>query len=162
MNPFSLLFIPLPKALQIITRESNKIRVCSTYIEKMDLNIENPKVSKGKVHFNDIQRNVRHNLDLPLQEPHPNAPSDTESTISSKKMDIICEPPNIFGLNIDQYEFESVSLKSHSDESNGEIHELDRIPNHVRSIQEVLSNRQRLEYFITHNGETIIDIIKNY
>jgi len=54
MNQFLLLFVPLPKALQIIARENDKTRVCSTYIENMDLNIEKPKISKGKVHFNDI------------------------------------------------------------------------------------------------------------
>jgi len=66
MNPFSLLCIPLPKALRIIARENDKTKVCSTYVEKMDLNVENPKLSKGKVHFNDVRRSIRHNPDLPL------------------------------------------------------------------------------------------------
>ena len=53
-------------------------------------------------------------------------------------------------------------MNSHAndfDESNDEILKLNIIPTHVRSIQEVLSNKQRLEYFLTHNVETIIDIL---
>jgi len=137
MNPFLLLFIPLPESLQIIARENDKTRVCSTYVQKMDLNVEKPKVSKSKVHFNDIQRSVRHNPNLPIHEPHLYAHSDTESTRSSKKMDIIGENPNRFVPNVDQYEFEIISLNSHdnnSDESNDEIPNLYRIPTLVRSI----------------------------
>ena len=141
MSLFLVLFIPLHEALQVITRENDKTRVYSTYVQNMNLNVENPMVSKGKVHFSDIQRSVRHNLDIPLQEPHHDAPSDIESTSSSKKMVIIGETLNRFGTNIGQYEFESVSLNIQSDESNGEIYELDRIPIHVRSIQEVLFYR---------------------
>jgi len=77
-------------------------------------------------------------------------------------MDIIGETPNRFGTNFDQYKFEIVSLNGHSNEINGEILELDRIPINVRSIQGVLFDRQKLEYFLTHNAETIIDILTNY
>lgn len=49
MNPFSLLFIPLKEALQIVAKEHDKTRVYSTYIPKMDLNLENPKISKSKI-----------------------------------------------------------------------------------------------------------------
>jgi len=105
MNLCALLLVPLPKALQIITRENDKTRVCSTYVEEMDLNVENSKISKWKVHFNDIWRSIRHNPCLHLQEPHPDAHSDTKSTRSNKKMDIIGENPNRFVPNVDQSKF---------------------------------------------------------
>jgi len=126
---------------------------------------KNLRCLKGKVHFNNIWRSVRQNHDLPLQQPHPDAHNDTEYTSSSKKMDIIGETPNRFIPNVDQYEFEIVILNIRDndfDESNDEILELDIIPIHVRSIQEVLSDRQRLEYFLTHDAEIFIDIITTY
>jgi len=61
----------------------------------MDLNEEQPRVSKSKVHFKDIRRSVRGIPNLPLQEPDPNKQididedNDIESTSSIKKMDII-------------------------------------------------------------------------
>lgn len=45
----------------------DQTRVCSTYISKMDLGNEQPKVSQAKFQFNNIRRSVRHNHDLPIQ-----------------------------------------------------------------------------------------------
>jgi len=55
-------------------------------------------------------------------------------------------------------------LNSHENTSddNAKIEELDRISNHIRSIKELLSDREKLEYFLTHNIETVIDILTNY
>jgi len=81
--------------LRVIARENHKTRVCSTYFSNMDLNEEQPRVSKSKVHFKDTKRSVRVNPDLPLQDPDPNdqidtdEDNDTKSTSSIKKMDII-------------------------------------------------------------------------
>lgn len=115
-------------------------------------------MSKEKVHFNDIQRSVRHNPDLPRQESHPDAHSDTKSISSSKKMDIFGETPHRFA------KFENVSLNNttNSFDDANEILEVDRIPPHVRSIQELLSNKEKLEYYITHNAPIVIDILTNY
>jgi len=78
-------------------------------------------------------------------------------------MDIIDETPHRFDMNIEHSEFEYVSLNSHEYAfDNVKIEKLNRIPNHIRSIHELLSNREKLEYFLTHNAETIIDILKNY
>jgi len=108
----------------------------------MDLNEEQPRVSKSKVHFKDIGRSVRVNPSLPLQELDPNDQMDTdedndiESISSSKNVDIIGKTPNRNNVFIDYYDFENVSLGSHDDtyDSDVEIDELDRITTHVRSI----------------------------
>jgi len=55
-------------------------------------------------------------------------------------------------------------LGSHSDTSNSDakIKELDRIPIHVKSIKELPSNKEKLEYYLTNNSTKIIDILTNY
>jgi len=49
MNPFSLLFLSIEELLKIVAKEQDKTRVYSTSIPKMDLNIDNPTISKSKV-----------------------------------------------------------------------------------------------------------------
>ena len=59
MNLLSLLFIPLYEDLHIVAKEYDKTKVCSTYLPKMDLNTENPKMSKSKLQFNEIWMSVQ-------------------------------------------------------------------------------------------------------
>ena len=47
-------------------------------------------------------------------------------------------------------------------DSDIEIEELNWIPSHVRSIKELLSNKEKLEYYLTNNVESAIDILINY
>jgi len=95
MNPFALLSLPLPEVLRVIAKESDKIRVFYAYITKLNLNEEQPRVFRSKVHFNEIQRSIRENPDLPMQELDPSdrmdieKDNDTESKNSSKRIDII-------------------------------------------------------------------------
>jgi len=56
-------------------------------------------------------------------------------------MDIIGENTNICGPNIGHLEFKNVDLHSHSDESNGDIRDLDMILNNVRFIQVLSDNK---------------------
>jgi len=77
-----------------------------------------------------------------MQKPNPNdriktdEDNDTESTNSSKRMDIIGKTPKRFNMFLNEYDFHNVSLISHDNTSDSdvEIEELDRIPIHVRSI----------------------------
>jgi len=79
-------------------------------------------------------------------------------------MDIIGENPHRFETNIEHYKFETINLNIHEDTSNdnAKIEELDRIPIHIRSIKELLFEKEKLEYFVTHNTKIVIDILKNY
>jgi len=61
MNPFSLLFLSKEEVLCIVAKESDKIRVYSTYIPKMNLNIDNPKLSKAKNDFTEVRRSLHIN-----------------------------------------------------------------------------------------------------
>jgi len=158
---FTLLSLPLPKVLRVIARENDKTRVCSTYVSKIDLNVKQPRISKSKVHFNEIKRSMRFNPDVPMQELDPNdrmdtdEDNDTESTSSSKSMDIIGQTPNKLNMSINDYDFENISLGSHDYtlNSDAKIEELYRIPSHVRLIEEFLSNKEKLEYYLTSNFE---------
>lgn len=69
MNLFSLLSIRLEKALRIIAKEQDKNRVCFSYIPKMDLNLDNPKVSKSIVQFSELRRSFLHNPNLFIKLP---------------------------------------------------------------------------------------------
>lgn len=111
MNIFLLLSIPRFDFLWMVQDKSDKSRVCSTYVSKMVLGYEKPKVSRARIQFNDIQISVRYNPSLPIQEPHPDAQSDTES-INSSWMDIIGETPNRPKLNIDIHDFKTISLNN--------------------------------------------------
>lgn len=53
---------------------------------------------------------------------------------------------------------------TYSDASNSDakIEELDKIPSHVRSIKELLSNNEKLEYYLANNIEEVIYILTNY
>lgn len=68
-------------------------------------------------------------------------------------------------MPINDYDnFDDTTSGSHgySYDNNIEIKELYIIPTHVRSIEELLFDKERLEYYLTHNVKTIIDIITNY
>lgn len=114
-----------------------------------------------------------------MQEPDPNdrmdtdEDNDTESTNSSKRMDIIGQTPNKFNMSLDDYDFENISLRSHDDtfDSDAKIEELDKILSHIRSIKKLLFfrsikkllfNKEKLEFYLTNNSEEIIYILKNY
>lgn len=49
-------------------------------------------------------------------------------------------------MSINDYKFDDVRLVSHGDtyDSNAKTNELDRIPSHVRSIKELLYNKEKL------------------
>lgn len=90
-----LLSIPLPEVLRVIAFKNDKNGVFPTYIIKMNLNKEQPRVSWSKIHFDEIRRSVRVNPNLPMQDLDPNdwmdtdEDNDVESTNSRKRMDII-------------------------------------------------------------------------
>lgn len=169
MNPFELLSLPLPEFIRIMTHENDKIRVCYAYIPKINFNEEQPKVSKNKVYFLKISKSTRVNPNLPMQELDFNDRIDTdedndiESINSSKRMDIIGQTSHKLNMSINDFDFDYISLGSHSDTyNNAKIEELDKIPTHIRSIKELLSNNEKLEYYLTNNAEIVIDVMINY
>lgn len=52
--------------------------------------------------------------------------------------------------------------KTKSSKDGDKILELDRIPYYAQSIQQVLSYRIKLKYFLTHNVPLVIDILTSY
>lgn len=85
----------------------------------------------------------------------PSAPN------SSIRMDIIGEAPKRHAT-IDPLDFDNISNHSKSSDGEGEISKLDRIPYYDKSIQHVLSNKYKLEYFITNNSPLVINILTSY
>lgn len=132
MNPFSLIFIPLEEALQIVSKQQDKTKVYFAYVLKMNLNIENLEVSKSKINFLEIRRSLQTNPDLSIIIPL-NTIWDPKPSNSSRKMDIIGKNPSRY-VTMDPSNFNNVSNQSKSYDGE-EILELDRIPCYARSIQ---------------------------
>lgn len=58
MNPCSLLFLSKEEVLQVVAKENDKTRVYSTYNPKMNLEFENPKISKYNINIPKIQKSL--------------------------------------------------------------------------------------------------------
>lgn len=119
MNPFKLLFLPLPNILIVFSHQNDKIRVYSTYLPKIFFVEEQPMISRWKIHFDKIKRSTRINLDIPPEfcEPHPHdriTPDEEEyETISSSyHMNIIGQTPNKFNMDFVDGDFKSVNQES--------------------------------------------------
>jgi len=64
-------------------------------------------------------------------------------------------------VTMDPSNFDNVS--NHYESCDGdEIFELDRIPCYARSIQQLLFNKEKLEFFLTNNTPLMIEILTNY
>lgn len=99
----------------------------------MNLNIENPKVSKSRINFLEIKRSLLTNLDLSVQITHPNTIWNLEPSNYSRKMDIIGENPSRY-VTMDPSNFDNMSNQYESFDED-EIPKLDRIPCYARFIQ---------------------------
>lgn len=72
MNIFSFIFLSKEQVIQILSKEYDKIRVYFVYIPKMNLEFENPLVSKPKIVFLEIRKGLHLNPKLFIQVPPPN------------------------------------------------------------------------------------------
>lgn len=100
MNQFTLLFFPLLEFIRVVAYQNDKASVYFAFIPKIFIVEEQPKISKGKVHFDTIRRSTSVNPNTPLNlfEPHPYHRMDTheeesEFTNSSYRMNIIGKTP---------------------------------------------------------------------
>lgn len=116
-------------------------------------------MSISKINFLKVRKSLQNNPILSIQIP-PNTSWDPKSFGSSNRITIIGETPNRY-ITIDPYDFDNMSNQFESS-NDKEIIELDRIPCYVRSIQQVLSNRHKLEYFLMHNTPLLIDVLTSY
>lgn len=159
MNLFLLLFVPLEEAPQIVSKQHDKTRVYFAYIPKMNLNIQNRKLSKSEINFLEIRRSLQTNPNLSIYIP-PNTIQDLEPFDSSRKIDIIGETPPRY-VTMDPSNYDNVSNQSESFDGE-EIPKLDKIPCYARSIQQVLSNKEKLDFSLTNNTPLVIEILTNY
>jgi len=65
MNPFAVLFLPLFDFGSVVAHQNYKTRIYFSYLLKIFFTKEKPRVSRGKVPFDEIRRTTRINLDLP-------------------------------------------------------------------------------------------------
>lgn len=98
----------------------------------MNLNIENPRVSKSKIDFPKIKRNIQIDPDLFITIPS-NTIWDPESSNFCNRMAIVGETPPRY-VTMDPFNFDMVFDKYESSDGD-EILELDKIPCYSRSIQ---------------------------
>lgn len=82
-------------------------------------------------------------------------------TNSSRRMDIIDETYKMYAI-IDPLNFDNMSNHSKSYDGEGEILELDRISCYAQYIQQVLSDKNKLKYFLTNNAPHVINILTSY
>lgn len=111
----------------------------------MDLDINNPPISKSKITFLKIRLSLQINPNLVVQVPLPNTVWDTErsNSSSSNRINIIGETPLVYA-NIYLFDFDKIFTQLESNEDEPKIEELDRILPFARSIQQVLSDPERL------------------
>lgn len=109
------------KSFRVVARQNDKTMVYLDYIPKIFFNEEQPKVSIGKVHFDEI-RSTRIKPNIPVQfcEPDPNNriandEDDSKSINSSYQMNIICQTPNKFNVKFGNDDFENVNLENFVD-----------------------------------------------
>lgn len=117
-------------------------------------------MSKSKINFPEVRKNLQTNPSLFIQIPPSNTIWDTKSSHSSRRMDITGETPHMYA-NIDPTNFNNMSNLSKSSDGE-EILKLYRIPCYARPIQQVLSDRKKLEYFLTNNTSLMIDLLTSY
>lgn len=133
MNPFSLLFLSIEEVLRIVTKKNDRTRVYFAYIPKINIDNDNPLLSKAKNDFSKVQRSLYIKPKLSVQIPPPNTMWDPKSTTSSKCVSIIGETPHKYAI-LKPSDLENIvpPFKSSNDIN---ILELDRIPPYSRSIQ---------------------------
>lgn len=145
--------------------------VCSTYIPKIFLSEEQLRISRGKLHFDEVKRSTRINPNIPPKfcKPHPydcitTNEEDFESINSSYWMNIIGQNPNKFNMIFYDGDFESVNQESSANTSKNEsnTNDLDVIPENIRCIKELMAHKNIMEYFITNNAENIINILTKH
>lgn len=152
MNSFFIFFVPLEEVFHMVAKEQDKTRVFSTYVPKIKLNIENPKISKSKIQFLEIRKSLRTNPTLYVIIP----PRDSNSAHEfGQRMEIIGENNQSYAT-IDHYNFNNISNQFESIEVEDEVRKLDRIPYYAQSNQQVLSNKNKLKYFLTHNASLML------
>lgn len=92
----------------------------------MNLNLENPRMSKSKINFPKVRKSLQINYGLSIQTPPPNTIWDCESSNFGNRMAIIDEIHNRYA-NIDPTKFYSISNQFESSNVK-EIPKLDRTP----------------------------------
>lgn len=133
MNPFLLLFLSKEEVIQIVAKQQDQTRICSSYILKMDLTLDNPPIFKSKVYFLKVRKSIHINPELSIQIPPLISTRDPESIYSSQRMFIIDDTPNHYTI-LDSSN--SKNLRTHFESfDSDEIPKLDRIPPYARSIQ---------------------------
>lgn len=139
MNSFLLLFLCKEEVLRIVAKKYDNTNVYSSYIPKMNLDIENPRVSRLNINFLEFRQSLCTNPDMAIIISPPNTMWDPKSFGFgfSNRMNIIGETPHMY-TTIDPSNFDNISNQPGSIENEAKILEHDQISFNAKSIQQVI------------------------